>query len=141
MLGKVKTRGFRELVNRYHKSAVIMLRQKVAPDVVIYQTGLLLDKKQTTGKPMPEKAESTKRAYRRKGYDTEHFFVRTGNSSQIHLKNITNGARLHLQNPKIIGYNMPSRARWFTVNPKTRNIISKQLNRLMLKQFNRRGAI
>ena len=44
-----------------------------------------------TNKPLPTKADSTKRAYAKRGWNQEKWFVRTGKSSKLVVKNIKNG--------------------------------------------------
>ena len=84
--------------------AVRFIQKDVKRYAVQYLDKLLVKKRQATGQPMPEKAESTKRAYRKHGWNTENFLVRTGRSSVVQSRRVKNGIRLTPTDPKIIGY-------------------------------------
>lgn len=74
-----------------------------------FQLKMQIDKR---GEQMPDKAESTKRAYRRKGYDTENFLVASGKSTEMMYEWLNHVLTVYPRGQVILGYNVPKRTEW-----------------------------
>lgn len=108
--------------------------------VIRYLHTLLMEKRQADGYPMPDKADSTKKAYKKLGWDTEHYLVATGVSTQVFSDDSKPGRiRFRPRNPKILSYHTPVRARdgmqidWFRLGDSVIPNITDAFNRRLRK--------
>lgn len=95
------------------ESAVDRAMRTTVKDYVIARAKFSLNlQRDKDGNPMPDKAESTKRAYRRKGYDTERFLVASGKSTEMMYEWYNHVLTVYPRGQKILSYNVESRTKW-----------------------------
>jgi len=82
----MKLKGFPQAVKAIKDKAFKVLANEGVDTIKEYLDDMIDLQRDASGKPLPTKADSTKRAYAREGWNTEDWLVRTGKASQWKVK-------------------------------------------------------
>ena len=85
--------------------------------------GMIKSQVDASGASLPEKKDSTKKAYARKGYDIKNWFIRSGFSKDIIIDNIKNGIEINTADKGEILKFVKQYPDWFALNDEINNKI------------------